>query len=316
MTAPLVSIGIPCFNAEETIRRAVCSAMSQDWPNIEVIVVDDASTDGSIAVAKAEIGSSSRVQLVCHRENQGPAGSRNSILARARGEFIAFIDDDDEAFSSRVGAQVAEIVAYEERTGATLIACHASGQRIYENGYVLDLPAIGSQGTEVPNGRAVADYLLFHRRRRGWHFGSGTSACSLLARSTTFSSVGGFDQRLRRVEDIDFAIRLAQKGGYFIGTRGVHFAQYSTSAPDKSPEKNLAAEQFLAEKHRRYLESIGRYQYAKRWPRLRYWHFKRKYLRFLVELVCLAVRYPLTVPRHLLSTGPYRLRHERRMRRR
>lgn len=89
--------------------------------------------------------------------------------------------------------------------------------------------------------------------------------------------------------------------------------QHATTAPDKSPEKNLQAERFLAEKHRAHLESIGRYQYARRWPRLRYWHFKRAYWRFFLELAGLLVRYPLTVPRHILSTGPSRLIHERRI---
>ncbi len=313
MTAPLVTIGITCFNAEDTIRRAVRSALSQDWPNFEVIVVDDASTDGSAAATQVEIGNSPAARLVRHPENRGPAGSRNSILARARGEFIAFMDDDDEALPGRIGAQVGALHTYEERTGAQLISCHASGRRVYANGYTLDLPAIGSRGVEMPNGSAVADYLLFHRRRPGWFYGGGTPTCSLLARRATFAAVGGFDQRLRRVEDADLAIRLALKGAHFIGTCEYLFVQYATDAPDKSPERNLDSERYLAEKYRRYLESVDRYEYAKRWPRLRYWHFKGDYRRFFTELAGLIVRYPLAAPSHLLSTGPRRLIHERRM---
>ena len=313
MTAHLVTVGIACYNAVDTIRRAVRGALTQDWPALEVIVVDDASADGSAAAAEAAIGGSPNARLVRHKQNQGPAGSRNAVLAHARGEFVAFMDDDDEALSTRISAQVQALETYEGRSGATLVSCHASGRRVYGNGYTLDLPAIGSRGSEAPNGNAVADYLLFHRRRSGWFYGSGTPACSLLARRSTFAAVGGFEPRLRRVEDADFAIRLALDGGHFIGTRGVHFVQHATSAPDKSAEQNLEAEQFLAEKHKRYLESIGRYQYAMRWPKLRYWHFKRNYARFLTELTGLMVRYPLAVPWHLLSTGPYRLIHELRM---
>ena len=315
MTAPLVTVGITCFNAEDTIRRAVRSALSQDWPNLEVIVVDDASTDGSAEAARAEIGDSPLAHLVRHPENRGPAGSRNSVLARARGEFIAFLDDDDEAFPGRIGAQVEALDTYEKRTGAKLVSCHASGRRVYGNGYTLDLPAIGSRGAEAPNGNAVADYLLFHRRRSGWFYGGGVPTCSLMARRGVFAEVGGFDRRLRRVEDVDLAIRLALKGAHFIGTRERLFTQYATDARDKSPERNLDSERYLAEKHRRYLESIGRYEYAKRWPQLRYWHFKRDYRRFFMELAGLVVRHPLAVPSHLLSTGPRRLIHERRMNR-
>ena len=69
MTAPIVTIGLTCYNAEDTIRRAIRGAVSQGWPNIEVIVVDDASRDGSVAVANAEIGGSTTARLVCHSEN-------------------------------------------------------------------------------------------------------------------------------------------------------------------------------------------------------------------------------------------------------
>lgn len=313
MTTPLVTIGIACFNADDTIRRAVRSALSQDWPKLEVIIVDDASTDESVAMVKSEIAAAPMARLVRHAENTGPAGSRNTVLARANGEYVAFIDDDDEALPGRIGAQVEALERHERRTGAKLIACHASGRRVYGNGYTMNLPAIGSRGGEAPNGSAVADYLLFHRRHPRWFYGGGTPACSLLARRATFSEVGGFDESLRRIEDVDFAIRLALKGGHFVGTRGIQFVRYSTTAPDKSPETNLEAEQYLAEKHKRYLDSIGRYQYAKRWPQLRYWHFKRDYRRFFVELAGLMARYPLAVPRHLASTGPKRLMHERRI---
>jgi len=193
MAAPLVTIGIACFNAEDTIRRAIRSALAQDWPNLEVIVVDDASTDDSVAVVTNAIEETPMARLVRHDRNKGPAGSRNSILQQANGTFVAFIDDDDEALPGRIGAQVAALERYENSTGVRLVACYASGHRIYDNGYQLDLPAIGSRGEEAPNGPGVADYLLFGRRRSRWFYGAGTPACALLARRATFSEIGAFD---------------------------------------------------------------------------------------------------------------------------
>ena len=314
MTHPLVTVGVTCYNAEDTIGRAVRGAMSQDWPALDVIVVDDASTDASADAVEAAIGGSPVARLVRHGENKGPAGARNTILAHARGTFVAFMDDDDESLPGRVRGQVAAIEAHDARTGAALIACYASGRRVYDNGYTLDLPAIGSRGDEAPNGSAVADYLLFNRRRSGWFYGSGTPTCSLLARRAVFDALGGFDARMRRVEDAEFAVRLALRGGHFIGTRESLFEQHATNAHDKSAESELESQTYLVEKHKTYLQSVGRYEYAKRWPRLRYWHFKRDYRRFLTEWAGLIFRYPLTAPAHLLSTGPRRLVHERRMR--
>jgi glycosyltransferase involved in cell wall biosynthesis len=294
--------------------RAVESAMAQDWPNFEVLIVDDCSTDNSTNVVTATIAGDARARLIRHSCNLGPAAARNTVLSEGRGAFIAFFDDDDESLSARIAEQINTLVAYEERTGIKLIACYASGIRRYPNGYTLTLPAIGSLG-EPPNSSAIADYLLTYRLRLEWFYGSGTPACALLARRSTFAAVGGFDPELRRLEDADFAIRLGLKGGHFIGTRKVLFVQYSTDAPDKSPARNLEAQQRLACKYKPYLESIGRFEYAKRWPKLRYWHFKRRYGRFVLELLGLLMRYPLAVTSHLLKTGPRRLWHERRMRR-
>jgi len=314
MMAPtLVTIGITCFNAEGTIRRAIHSAINQDWPDCEVVVVDDASTDQSVAAVMREIEGEPTARLVRHTENKGPAAARNTVLDQALGSFVAFIDDDDEALSGRISAQVSALQQFEKETGADLIACYASGRRLYDNGYSLELPAIGSRGSVAPSGHGVADYLLFGHRRSDWFYGGGTPACSVLARRTTFARVGGFDEAFARVKDADFAIRLALIGGHFIGTSEVQFIRHATSAPDKSHEKNLQAELHLAEKHKNYLSSIGRYHYASHWPKLRYWHFKHNYWRFFWEFLGLLVRYPVAAPRHLLSTGPSRLLHERRM---
>ena len=314
MSAPLITIGITCFNAAETITRAVNSALTQDWPNFEVVIADDCSTDGSTDVILAAIANEPRARLIRHTSNGGPAAARNTILSAARGEFIAFFDDDDESSPDRIATQVKTLAAHEDRLGTSLIACYASGIRRYPNGYSMALPAIGSRGKATPSGTAVVDYLLTFRLRTGVFYGSGTPACSLMARRSSFAAVGGFDPELRRVEDADFAIRLALLGGYFVGTAETLFVQHSTSAPDKSPEQDLKAQERLVLKYRDYLEKIGWFEYAKRWPKLRYWHFSRRYGHFVLELFALFVRYPYTVTRHILNTGPRRLLHETRMR--
>lgn len=314
MNYPLVTIGITCFNAEATIARAIASALDQDWPDIEIVIVDDVSTDSSVVAIRAAIAGDPRARLMLHESNTGPAGARNTILENATGDYVAFFDDDDESFPNRVREQFKALSQFEEHNDAKLVACYASGERRYPNGYLKPLPAIGSKGDVIPNGPAVADYLLIYRRKPGWFFGSGTPACSLMARRSIFMQVGGFDASLRRVEDTDFAIRLAVLGGHFIGTSEPLFIQHATNADDKSPEKNVESEQRLAQKNEAYLRSIGRYYYARHWPMLRYWHFKRRYARFARELLGLTLHNPIAVLGHLFETGPKRMWHERRMR--
>jgi glycosyltransferase involved in cell wall biosynthesis len=313
MNLPLVTIGLTCFNAEDTIGRAITSALVQDWLNIEVVIVDDFSFDGSVAIVEATIASDQRARLVSHKRNTGPAGARNTLLAEAKGEFIVFFDDDDESLPNRVSTQLKTLIDFESRSGASLVACYAGGIRRYPNGYTKDLPAIGSRGVEIPNGSGLADYLLFYRRKAGWFYGSGVPTCALMARMSTFEVVDGFDTEFKRLEDADFAIRLAFKGGHFVGTKERLFVQYATDSADKSPEKNLEGEQRLAKKNKSYLRSKSRYYYALHWPKLRYWHFNRRYGRFLLEFLGLIFCHPKAVSSHLLTTGPRRLLHEVRM---
>jgi glycosyltransferase involved in cell wall biosynthesis len=129
LAAPLITIGITCFNAADTILRSVKSALAQDWPNFEVVIADDGSVDGSIDVILAAIANESRATLIGHKSNAGPAASRNTIVSAAKGEFIAFFDDDDESLPGRISNQVKTLTAYESLAGTRLIACYASGIR-------------------------------------------------------------------------------------------------------------------------------------------------------------------------------------------
>src|SRR5688572_8623747 len=206
-SAPLITIGITCFNAADTIRRAIDSAMRQTWRHVEVIVVDDCSKDGSADVAANALEDWGGGRLIRLTKNVGVAQARNVLLEAAQGEFITFFDDDDESLPHRLAEQHRAIIEYEARVGSGLIVCFASGRRRYPNGYTRDLEAIGSR-PETPKGMDVVDYALFNDRRPEVFYGRGTPSCALMARMSTLRHVGGYDGGLRRVEDVDLAIRL------------------------------------------------------------------------------------------------------------
>lgn len=307
---PLVTAAITSYKAADTIERAIRSAQLQDWPNLEILVVDDASGDDTCAVIERVLDGITSARLVRHAVNGGPAAARNTLLAEAQGEFICFFDDDDESSPDRISQQVARLLREELRSGCELVACYASGQRVYPSGHTVDLRAIGSRGVP-PSGEEVADYLLFYERHADRFFGAGTPTCSLLARRRTFDAVGGFDSALLRAEDADFAVRLALLGGVFVGTEERLFIQHATTAQDKSPRRNREAEVALAHKQEAYLRRKGLYYYATRWPELRCCHFERRYVAFAACFLSLMLRHPMRSVRHLLATAPRRLRHER-----
>lgn len=314
-TQTLITIGITCYNAGDTIARAIDSATKQNWQNLEILIIDDCSKDNSVNIIENHIKQIPNAQLIQHAENKGPAGARQTIIDNAGGELIAFFDDDDEAMPERIESQYERICSYEQTTGATLIACYASGTRLYPNGYKVPLHAIGSR-EQIPSGNAIADYLLFYGKKPDLFYGFGTPTCALMARKTTFDKIGGFDPSFRRVEDVDFAIRLSLSGGHFIGCTEELFIQHATDAIDKSPEKNMQAEVKLAEKYKDYLISCKRYEYAKRWPMIRYHHFTGHHGKMLLALAALFIRAPIKTMSHFMQTAPKRLLHEAKMRRR
>src|SRR5208283_5320153 len=91
--APLVTVAIPCYNAEATVRFALESVISQTFQDFEIIVVDDASKDATREVI-AGFGDP-RLRLIAHASNRGPAAARNTAFDAARGEWICTLDADD-----------------------------------------------------------------------------------------------------------------------------------------------------------------------------------------------------------------------------
>lgn len=92
---PWVSIVMPSFNCEDTIVESVNSVLSQTYKNWELIIVDDASTDGSWKVINQLVDKSDRIRAHLNAENKGAGWCRNFAIEKARGRFIAFLDSDD-----------------------------------------------------------------------------------------------------------------------------------------------------------------------------------------------------------------------------
>jgi glycosyltransferase involved in cell wall biosynthesis len=113
---PLVSIIIPCYNAERWLEATLKSALTQTWPHTEVIVVNDGSRDGSLAVAQRF---AARGVQVIDRPNAGASAARNHGLRLARGDLIQFLDADDLISPEKIGAQVELLRASPAGTVAT-----------------------------------------------------------------------------------------------------------------------------------------------------------------------------------------------------
>lgn len=183
--APAVSVVIPVYNRPALVRRAVESVLAQDFHDLEVIVVDDASTDDTPAALQA-IGDD-RLAVLRQPRNRGVAAARNRGIAAARGAFVALLDSDDSWLPGKLSRQVALLRAAPPVVGM-----------VY--GGVED---VGRDGTRVmlPTARGfLFEQLLLENPLHG--------GCSnMLIRREVFETVGGFDPTYPAIEDYEFWLR-------------------------------------------------------------------------------------------------------------
>jgi len=177
----LVSIIITTYNRKSYLRGAALSVLSQDYPEKEVIVVDDGSTDGSAAEAEG------LPLTYIHKENGGISSARNAGLAAARGDYIAFLDVDDLWLKGKLSTQMKSM--------------EAEGYKISYTDEIW-----------IRNGKRV-NQKLRHKKYTGWIFEQCLPLCiispsSVVIKREVFDSVGLFDERLPACEDYDLWLRV------------------------------------------------------------------------------------------------------------
>lgn len=115
---PLVSAIVPAYNAAATIERVVQGLLQQTYPNIEIIVVNDGSTDTTQSVVEKITKQDNRVRLI-NQSNAGPGAARNKGIENGSGEFVMFFDADDD-FSNKI---IEKMVVRQRQTQADFVAC-------------------------------------------------------------------------------------------------------------------------------------------------------------------------------------------------
>lgn len=114
MSEPLVTVYIPTYNRVDLLERAVDSVRNQTYQNLEIIIVDDCSTDSTHDYLEAISKSDSRIRYFLKEKNSGACISRNIAIENARGEFITGLDDDDYFFNNRIEYFVKEYLLQED----------------------------------------------------------------------------------------------------------------------------------------------------------------------------------------------------------
>lgn len=189
-----LSIIIPVFNRQALCERAIRSAVAQNVPQTEIIVVDDFSQP-PFALPSDLAGQA--IHVIRHDRNLGAAAARNTGIAAARGDWLLFLDSDDHWLPATLQPRLAQAKQIQAAAADDLVAFVA--------GFTLVDSADSRHETRIPRGSN--DPL---------HFASGcwfSPGSTLLVRKDVFAAVGLYDASLPRLEDLDWFLRLALAGG-------------------------------------------------------------------------------------------------------
>jgi glycosyltransferase involved in cell wall biosynthesis len=197
-----VSVVIPTYNRAQQAAAALESVLAQTYSELEVIVVDDGSTDGTPEIIRklvsrqADDGKSTRYFL---QANQGPSVARNKGIEQARGEWIAFLDSDDVWLPEKLESQVQALQQFKGECGG----CFTDARLVNDLG--MDANSFHSFGIYFDRPVGIASDALLSIAKAFCGFWLST----LIVRTDLARQINGFDPEIKGPEDRDFYFRLA-----------------------------------------------------------------------------------------------------------
>ncbi len=246
---PLVSILMPAFNSAATIEATLASALAQTYPNIEVIVVDDGSTDTTATIVEDFRLRDPRIRCI-RQENRGIAAARNRALREARGMLVALLDSDDLWHSEKLARQVALMREHDFRL--SFVYC------VYRQIDGRDTITTAPGNFVAVSGWALCRLIVVN------FVGGGSN---IIARTDLVRRAGGFDERWREwglegADDYALQIELASMAP--VGVCAAALVGY----------RNLPASH-SKNRRRRYLARKKVFElYRRRYPELPNWLFR------------------------------------------
>ena len=206
MTKPLVSVIVATWNGEEFLRPALESLFAQDYEPIEAILVDDGSEDATPRIAR----SFTSLRYI-RQENRGLAAAHNTGINAARGEYIAFLDDDDVLPPNKVSLQAEYLLSHPE------VGCVMGRQEWIDPPPWLTRDAVYGDLDGIPPGSAMI-------------------------RRDVLQQLGGFDTSFRWGEDMDLLVRMREQGVVMFVLPEIvlsrRFTGSNMTAPENRPVKN------------------------------------------------------------------------------
>lgn len=271
-----VSVLVPAFNRADFIEETIESVLQQDYPDLELIVVDDGSTDGTYEIL-CRYAEQHRVKLFTHknRVNRGQSASLNLGLKRAEGNYIAVLDSDDKFLPGKVSSQVNFLKA-----NSHIGLVYGMGEAIDESGrWLYDILSEGHVEPNDPNAVLLDCYFLLPQ--------------NALVRREIYEEVGGFNESFRAAQDHDMLIRMAEKTSFgFMPKKLFQYRRHSNSISSKGQRLRWETGFEILE------GAKSRYPYERSTIRKR-----RALLNFRMAQVCWHEKQHVGALKYLLTSG-------------
>ena len=197
MERPLVTICIPAYNSAPYIEKTVRAALAQTWPNLEVLVVDDRSTDNTVEVLRKI--EDPKLRVIVNEENLGMTGNWGKCIQEARGEYVKLIPADDLVYPTCIEKTLPVLMKHPE---VTLSICGTDliNEDDKVTGAYAHWPTAGVQdGVKVAKASVMLNNFF------------GNPVCALF-RKADFERTGGFDPEISYILDFDLWLGLASLG--------------------------------------------------------------------------------------------------------
>lgn len=276
-STPKVSVVIPTYNRGTTIRDSVGSVLRQTFTDLELIVVDDCSSDNTLDVLR-DI-QDPRLRIERHDVNKGSSAARNTGIRVAKAPYVAFQDSDDEWLPTKLERQVAALEAAGPKYKAVYCGMLVMGtEEILQKKGVIrpSVRYVPSAQIDVVEGDLLSSLLRY----------SVISTQTLMVQRDVLNAIGGFDEQLRALEDWECAIRISQTSLIAHIVDPLVIQRFSHDSITQSIDKRVNAREQIVKKHmgllsadkqllRSHYEVIaGGYQLTGEYARSRGWYLK------------------------------------------
>ena len=300
---PLVTCAFSTYNASKTIESALESAFNQTYKNKEYLIIDDCSNDNTLKIIR-EINKKKNniIQIVKNDKNKGIGKVRNQLIEISNGVFIAFFDHDDHSRPDRIKKQIKLIQRFEKKyniQSKNSPLCYSNRKIIFSPNKSLICKSIFFDTKKYSNiDGALA--LLSAKRMPKFNFSGSTATCTLCARKKSLEYIGGFNDELRRYEDLDLAINALLKKTSLISVSEILIDQFFKYETYK--KNSEIYELKMLKIHRKFLEENNLFNFSYNFAKMKHHFLNYNLFYFFKYLLFLQYKYPINLTTKVISS--------------